>query len=757
MGNSQYSWNTGCKDGVCPSKDCAELFLTLTDAIETIPIVSGGGGYPSADLLEYFQSCTSSGASLPCPTAMTQIDQSCYNPCPTGNAYLFDPLDIGSGKICRQTPQGATGASGWTSDSMALAIVISYQACLARIAALFSTMAFPVTVKNPDETTTVFSNSLDVALDAWPEFYHFYNNSYGQTDVDTYVKKFTDSGVTLPAIALDAFHNNFSDENQRSFGLLNEFDFSGSCGYFLVLEQGGGMQKARYYDIGMNPNWIIGNFLADSFVYDAEGTQRAANTTEIFQRGYFRKTLNNSNFNHDFAEYGSPFWTEAQRQDAYRKALGSVYSKNGKAVTNSKDWIDIWAQAYADFGLINGGRSADSYEDPADVPGEANPYTGTAGGLFDGELPKKPNQLFASDMIVRETVDTTLHGYKNECDTKSLLEDILPIGCAFVVGGVSSMIIPGQLAKGIAAVIGATSAYSVVSSIYGAQALKWWGTTRRNDGEKLAARLITFGFPAAFAFGLVELGYVPAAFDTFAKKGLLVGASGTLSYVLFEQTLEDSLVVGGDAAEILLSPVSWIDGVFHSIFDGCDKHIGNSNLQCYCENANSKPLLANAMIQDIFGCTGNQSDLRLQCMHAAMTTGDWGTDPVHMGTCDPSNGWMDSPTACLSAGELAYQQWNQSIDDKATKMWQQISPCTDPTNPSFLPATDADSICKSYGPYARQGGVVLPGGTEDRYPVQGVVAGKCYDFRAPQGQQELGTSNSYNWGNVKQPSECAIL
>lgn len=755
MGN-HYSWEKGCDDGNCGNAKsyCAQLFKTNTDPSESIVIVSSGGSWPSPDLLQYFLNCDANNRSLPCPTALNIADQSCIDPCPSRQSYLFDPMAIEAGKECRNN----TGGENWTSDTMALAVVISYEVCLQRIADLASGMSFPVSLKDRDGNPMTVRNQMDVALDMWPEFYHFYNNSYGKADVDAFLKRYSDAGAPLPPAAVTVLQNNFSDQNQRLYGLLNEFDFALQLDIKFAQAVQGGNEAIPPVN---NPNAIISYYQQQQLLVPQNGGGYAYYTgplMDLFKACYWRKTLNDSNFSHDFSEYGSPFWTAAQRQDAYRLALGSVFKK-GTTISGGQDWIDIWGQAYGDAGLIEGGRSADSYEDPVDVPGMTNPYEGTDQGKWDGLLPHKPEEDFASDMIVRETVDTTLHGYKNECDSKTMIEEILPIGCALIVGGVSSMIIPGQLSKVVAAGLGGVSAYEVVSSVYGSQALMWWRTTRRNDGEKTAAVLISAGFPAAFAMGMVELGYIPSAIDTFPKKFLLVGAFGGIGFGLLHATLRDSLISGGNAAEAILSPISWLDGFLHSIFDGCDRHTGNSTLQCYCENANSKPLLSNALVEDIYGCTEQQATLRNECMYAAMTTGDWGSDPVHMGVCDPSNGWMDSPTACISAGEFAYQQWNPSMNPKAANMWNQISHCVDPTNPSFLPPADADSVCvKQYGTYARAGGIILAGGTTDRYPVPGVVAGKCYDFRAPIGQQELGVDNSYDWSQIEQPkSGCFIM
>lgn len=764
MGNSQYSFQFGCNDGVCPSTDCKNLFLTNNSRGETMTIISGDGAWPSPDLVAFFQACDTGSAlgsdSLPCPTANRQDAQSCSNPCPTAQSFLYDCRNIAEGKACR--PTGGSGVVGnmgvwnWTSDSLALAIVISYEVCVMRIADLLAGMKLPVTVTDASGNSITMQTTTDVALDMWPEFYHFYNNSYGRQDVDLFAKKYADQGSPLPQAALDALHQNFSPNIQRAYGLLNEYDFSQAIPGNIIPPQYGGASAID--QSSPSPNLTIQGWQLGYFGYFNNDTDAKNWLVTQFKTYYLKKTIDESDYGHALSQYGSPFWTQAQRQDAYRRALGSVYPKNAKDITNGQDWIDIWAQAYADSGIVEGGQSADQYEDPADLPGMDNPYDSDPN--FSGKLPYKPDEMFSSDRIVRETVDTTLHGYKNECDSKSLVEEILPVGCGVVVAGVSSMIIPGQLAKVVAAGVGGVSAYSVVSSVYGAQAMKWWGTTARNDGEKLAAKLIAFGIPAAFALGLVELGYIPAAFDTAAKKGLFIASAGGISYVLLEKPLEDSLVLGGNAAEIMLSPISWVDSVVHSIFDGCDKHIGNSNLQCYCENANSKPLLSEALVEDLYGCTEKQSALRLECMHAATTNGDWGADPVHMGTCDPTNGWMDTPTACISAGEFAYQIWDKSMDPKAQNMWDQVKHCVNANNPSFLPPTPADAMCSKYGLYARQGGVTLPGGLGDRWPGYGAVQGKCYDFRAPVGQQELGTPDSYDWRKIAPPtdnSSCAIL
>ena len=724
MGNT-YSYQYGCNDGNCPSTNCQNLFLSTTEPFETMTIIRAGGIFPIPQLEAYFNSCAGVGSDgiLPCPTSMNEQSQSCLYPCPTDESFLIDPENLEEGKLC----QNNLYAQYLTSDSMALAITLQHLSTMARIADLV----------NGDET---------IAEQMWPYFYTFYNNSYGKQDVDLFIKKYQDAGTPLPQAAIDALQNNFTDEMQRLYGILNGHDWANSK-WTVTLPVTGHQTTTA------NPNLLM------QYI-DYSSPQ---NILELFKKTYRRLTINESNFVN--YQYGNPFWTQPEWQDAFRRACGSVYPANAPDMKNGKDWIDVWAQAYVDAGLIGGGGSADHYFDPKQHPGMTNPYQGQDGGQYDGYLPHLEDVQFAGDLIHRETVDTTTHAYKNKCDSKSVIEELLPIGCAVVGGGVTAMIMPGVIAKTFAFGIGGYSCYTVVSSVYGAQALQWWHTTRRNDGEKSAALVISIGLPATFIFGMVELGYIPAAIDTFAKKGALVGVSGGLGYFLLNPGLETALIDGGDIAETILAPIGLVDSFFHNIFDGCDGHTSNSKLECYCENANSKVLLSEALVEDLYGTTDQQSHLRLECMHAATTQGTWGSDPVSMGTCN-SDGWMDSPTACISAGEFAYKQWDPSLNPKAQNMWDEVKHCVAANNPSMLPGTLQDAPCmKKYGPYARAGAVVLPGSTLPRFdfgtdgnPNYGDPS-KCYDFRAPPANNELGVASSYDWTKVDQPpaEQCTIL
>jgi hypothetical protein len=578
------------------------------------------------------------------------------------------------------------------------------------------------------------------AEEVWPHFYHFYNTPQGRAQVDPFLTANPDISADL----VFALKNNYTDRIQQFYGLLN--------GY-------------RWPDATINL-WFTGDFPASPGAYSSTAASFAFNPVfdpnhwdgmdvadqknlsgiELLKNVYFRETIERTYQIKDAhgIRFGNPFWTEDQWQDAYRKAIG--VDKLKTPIGNAKDFFDEWAQQYIDAGLAGPGKSADNYFDPPEVPGTANPYTAKG---YDGNLPGLVPWEDAAPFVHRDTRDPTGHGYQNKCGTDDIIAELLPIVAGVVGGIVTGMIIPGEMAKIGSFGVGAFSCYQIVSANYGEQADFWYGTTRRVNKERDASLALSVGLPTLFGAGLYELGILPDQLANHPVIFLGVVAGGC--YYLVFPGFNHALQTGGSILHLLLSPFDVAGTILHGLFDGCDKHTSNLGIQCYCENANLKPLLTEALVVDLWGTTGSQQQMRTQCMEAALTNGSWGPDPLNIGTCDESNGWMNTPVACISAGEWAYGKWDPIIDSLAAPYQAEILHCGDPNNPSFLPPFDPlDTPCvKQFGEHARAG----------RYGYGEI--GKCYDFRAPVGTQELGTSTSYDWTklNLPQPPKesCVIL
>lgn len=680
-------------------------------------VVQPTGVYPYPEFEQFIQGRCANSLTLRCPFDMTEQAQGCN--CGQNN-YVVDLTDEVAGPVCADVGQDSLGVRYMNELDYSFSVAMMHMATWGRIIDLCGSEA--------------------VAKDAWPHFYHFYNTPQGKAQVDDYLS----NNPGLPDALVTALKTNYTDRVQQFYGLLN--------GY-------------RWPAATMNM-WFKGDFPAQPGAYSSTralfafgpqvdpdhwdgmdvGDQKNLSGIELLKNVYFRETIERTYAIKDAhgVRFGNPFWTEDEWQEAYRKAIGVDKLKN--PIGNAKDFFDEWAQAYIDAGLAQPGKSADNYFDPPAVPGMTNPYTAAG---YDGNLPVLVPWEDAAPYVHRDTRDPTGHGYTTQCGTDDIIAKVLPYIAGAFGGVVTGMIIPGQMAKLGAFMAGGFACYNVIRANYGETADFWYGTTFRLDRERNASLALSVGLPTLFFAGLYELNILP---DQLAKHPVIFfGGVAAGSYYLIFPGFNNALQQGASILHLLLSPLDVVSSVLHGIFDGCWNHQKNIGLQCYCENANTKPLLTDAIVGDLWGTTGSQQTMRTQCMQAALTTGVWGTDPVNIGVCDLSNGWMNTPMACVSAGELAYGKWDPLLANDAPPFQQAFLHCGDPYNPSMIPPLDGvdDACVKQYGKYARSGRL---GNGE---------SGKCYDFRAPIGTQELGVSTSYDWSKLNvpkpPPSECTIL
>ncbi len=721
----------------CLSDDNKKLILSSGASA----VVAPNGVYPIPVLDNYFNTCdVTSNLLLPCPIALDAGLRNCNECGFTNNKIQWNASDLSAGPHCL-TDAEYNSADAWNTDQVSLGIFMQHQTTWARIQDLCG----GVKVKN--------GAGIEVALEEllWPEFYHFYNMDIGKCQVDNFLAAYPET----PVAAQTALKNNFADDIQAQFGLLNGYDWPNSR---LTLNYQAG-DGSTAFSTTADPAFILG-FANSQVEWTSADGKQGTDVFEGLKAAYRRLPLQDTDFVSGY--FGNPFWTDAEWQQAFRLALGVDCGGAGVAagsqISTPADWFDVWAQNYINAGLAGGGGSADHYFDPKLHAGEVNPYSDPD---YAGNLPYQiPYDYVGGNMIHRVTLDPTAHGYDNKCDSKDITEKYLPILGGVLLGGVTSMIVPGEFAKVGAFGLGAYTGYEVISSVYGRTALWWQGTIYQNEGEKNAALAISVGFAPLCIAGLFELGFVPVQLSTGASKISFLGMVGAMGYYILYPGVSTILVDGGDFLEMLLAPVSAVTGVIHWIDDGCAGHQVHWNTVCKCEQSNAKPLMTDALLEDLNGVTGKQLQLRTECMEAALTTGVWGTDPYFMGDCS-SNGWMSTPTACLSAGEWAYDLWPQELESLARPMKNQILPCLDPENPSMLPPTEADAPCAKYGKYARMGGATLNRMGSEK---------TCYDFRAPGNttdptqpgpSMQLGLPTSYDWSKVgpaaPAQSDCVIL
>lgn len=660
-----------------------------------------------APVFEYeFQGCVNGNlgpnSPLVCVADADEKSQGC--PCMGLSAWAIDLTRPQDGIQCHGG-EGAHNVMIVTPTDWNAFVYGQHVAVMARIADLAGNDVASDAITGPELADAI-----------WPHFYHFYNNARGKAEVDAFLK----AHPHIPPAAVAALKANYTDDVQRKYGVLNAYDWP---------EQG----WSGFHGVMVNYGY---------------GQSRMM-TLEEMKTYLLRKTVAETDFDSPKANYGNPLWNDNQRRQAFRAVIGTD-------VATGKDFIDEWAQSYVNQGLVTPGKSADDYFDPKARVGQKSWIPDTDKD-YNGDLPYAPPfNMLPHEPVHRSTKDPTTQQWNEACSSPESTQALLPVVAGALGGGLAGMIVPGQSARVIAGITVGSAAYIEVKAIYGMNALLAWAKGESEAPKERAALILSLGVPVSIWQSAWEIGLVPERFNSvFNHYGGMIAAAG-VGYVVIYPILDPILTVSSDVLTVLAAPLDVLTSIVHWFSSGCGEHELTSwtNITCKCENANNKPAMSAALVQDVYGATGKQMEMRMDCMHAATTSGAWGTEPFSMGVCN-DKGWMNTPTACITAGEWAYQKWDPSLDKVAKPMWDEISHCVDPNNASMLPPLDSDSACVAkYGKYARQGGTSIIGGN----PRPGSV-GTCYDFRAPVGQQSLET-NAYDWstlvvGNNK--GSCTIL
>lgn len=538
--------------------------------------------------------------------------------------------------------------------------------------------------------------------DVWPAFYYFYDTQLGKEAIDGLIAAKEKAGTPLPQACIDALKTNYDPVVQQRYCLLNEGDFS-TVTWDFVYDASNKPCPSQGSAIWLPPNAQNGT---DDFI-------------AIYTGFFLKKTVMNTNWERGL--WGNPLWNHNEKAEALTKVL-----TQGSGVDQT-NFLQKWAQSYADQGLIKAGigESAVDYLYPQQHAGEISWVTDPA---YVGNLPHLASYQIGNEPWHKVTTDPKAYGYHNPCLDKPFLDEIMPIAVGGLAGGFGAMFVPGNKAKIITAGTLGYAGYTFTQGVLGYAAVVDWNDIDAYNKDN-AALALSLGLPAAVYEMLWETSLLPnsiLAQPSYQYIG--VGASITAGYFLLNPILKPALEITGGIATWIQAPLAYIEEGLTMLFNGCASHMIVSNVTCMCEGANNKPALAEALVGPIYGCTDQQYTLRKECLHKAMTTGLWGSDPYAIGTCD-SNGHMNDPTDCLSAGEWAYQRFpeNTSINpfsDKdaiikqAALKWAEVSYCVDETNPSFLPPRDIDKPCAQYGPHFR------------------MINGTCLDQTMPIGQQD---------------------
>lgn len=594
--------------------------------------------------------------------------------CPVANSYLIDPEHPEKGYDCHYVTTGFMDATQYNVFAYWF-----YKLTKKRIEALCG-------AENFDEV--------------WPFFYKFTTSTKGKESVEGLIAKHLQDGKPLSAACIAALRNNFTDEVQQLYGLLNENDNSTvpwgfwynpsdrSCnGPYSWIPPSQKISSVTPFDGIIVNNWDPEDPTLINFFFK-------------------KKTLTQTNWEKGF--WGNPFWDRNQKLQMLYQIFDQ--GKQGLDLTN---FLDEWAKAYLDEGLIpvNPGQSAGDYLYPQQHAGEISWIDDPN---YSGNLPRLAQYANGSEPWHIVTTDSKQYGYHNPCLDKPFLDRILPFAIGGVAGGMGSMFFPGDTAKVIAAGTLGASGYYLTQGTLGWTAVTNWNDID-SDQKWKASMIFSLGMPAAVVESLTSIQLLKL---NEGERVIAVAASVVGGYFILFPIVNPILQVGGTITRILQAPFAFIEAGLTWLFDGCASHEIFTNVTCLCEDANQKPLLAQALVRDIYGTTGKQQEMRMTCMREAMTSNDWGSDPIAIGTCD-GNGHMNDPTDCLSAGEWAYGRWPSSIAQQAQQKWNQIKHCVEETNPSFLPPRDVDKQCLSYGPRYR-----LDDGSKI-----------CMDFSRPPGLQ----------------------
>jgi hypothetical protein len=526
----------------------------------------------------------------------------------------------------------------------------------------------------------------------WPLFYQNYDSPDGKKAIDDYFAK---NPEPPGGKCYETLKQNMTEYSQRRYMRLNAPDWE--------------TQPVA------NPNfWSWGAWWEHPQLDDYP------------EEALLSKTLADTVYDGHY--WGNPFWSHTDREEALRLAVG-VDSVTGQ------NFQDVWAQKYVNYGLIQGGKSAEDYFSPEDGAGKSNPVTDPK---YSGNLPYLVPYLNKGTEPWHDlTTGKEAHGYNNPCNNRGFIETYLPVFAGVVGGAFCGFLIPGKSAKVTAAVTGGTFCYEYLKGIYGVAALERLVGASDIDTKATAADILSIGGPITLFLAGFELQLYPEQYLTKNAEVAGVAIAGAAGYLLLAPALRPLLNYGGDVVTIVTAPLTALELGFTWAFNGCFAHIlGSDDNTCFCEDANDKELLIRAF-DEVMGTTGAQSQLRKQCFAAAMTTGTWGSDPHDIEPCD-GNGHTATIIPCMTAGTWLYSDESNLTLDKARKMKREIAHCADPNNRSMLPPTDQDQACvKQYGEYFRW---------DDS-------SKSCKDFRAPLGQQDPG----YKWPTDPSNDSCTIL
>lgn len=510
----------------------------------------------------------------------------------------------------------------------------------------------------------------------WPTFYWLYNSGDGKRMVDDFLSR--EPGLSLPDKAKNIIKQNYTDDSQRRYQLLNANAYLGLYGEVFTLFAS---------TVVRPPDWD--QALRDGTV---KCTLRETNERQSWPKAYLERQSSwqmvkdpRGNWA-DPGSIGNPFWTQTQRQQALRKAMPTTAS--------GTNFLDVWNQIYIETGQVAPGSTYEQNFDPNYKPGTKGAYYDDP--IYGGMMPKMVLPFNPGNAPAEKDLTGGAGSkWSNPCDSKSGLETVIPVAAAVFGTGAVYFVLGRSPATHVAAATAGLSMYYMAKQSYGWDALTSIGSTENSD---TAGTILSIGAPAALVLFASENGI-----DVRMDPKLAAAGAAVIGYTLLREKIQTSLIVGGGISTVLTAPIALIDKFISIAANGCLAQEFLSPWVCTCKEADltgGKSVIRDAWLDDIYGVTGQQRKLRSACLDAEMRRAGWsstGSDPNVVSKC--SGVQMDNPFACYTAATWAYRApavpSRVRTDKQEIDMWNQVSHCLDAGNPSFLPPqTDADRACQ---------------------------------------------------------------
>lgn len=548
----------------------------------------------------------------------------------------------------------------------------------------------------------------------WPLFYHMYNSSDGKLVVDTELSK-----IELPQKAIDTIKNNYNEDIQRRFMVMNGAYSGVPMNY----------TRTILFSGWVKPTWVTNGEISGAVKKSLrEQTLLETWTTKMTDPkldrwGRFRRATGvdavgrPSHWMEDPGGWGNPTWTHAERMTAQRR-INPVH--NG---VNLQEW---WTNIHIHTGLIPKDCSyADCFEPKYEAGHKGRFYDDpTYGGM-------EPKMVFGANPFAFPGSNTAQSGgagrtYRNPCDARGPLETILPIAAAVVGIGVPYVFFGTKnISSHVLAITAGGTLYYAAQTFYGIDALLGIGNNQKAEN---GASFLAVGGPAFVVLFAHEYGLLDVFGLNLSTNNayFAAGAAGVLGYFVLKDVIGLSLDIGGGITSILTAPLAFLETGIAFLVNGCAAQFFTARWLCTCNEAvetGGKKGIIEQFLGPIYGTTGQQAVLRKRCLELEMKRAGWAsTDKTDDNVVSRCTGiQMENPYACYTAQNWAYKAPAipslPRIDAQEIDMWNQVSHCLDAENPSFFPPqTDLDKWCQSkHGEQFRAG----PNGTCKNYALPG--------------------------------------